>query len=206
MNRADVDKIYNGIKGEGLNDTGNFSANNRQAPVAPINFDEPIDYNLAQPTIGDLRNIVNTMSDDRDFEYEDRGTPNRPYVDGLPRTAPHPFYGDHDETEDNYNEEIGEYLYNNPWEKSVYNYFGDEGLAGWLVNQTGLSSPKQQDAFAEALNILEAKNTYDRDRQEYADFLTDLVKQNRDKGYYAGQRLVDSRPRSRQRNITGSAK
>ena len=205
MNRADVDRIYNGIKGEGLNGTGDFRHSNTGNPIAPINFDEPIDYNLDQPTIGALKNIVNSMSDDREWLDEDSGM-TRPHVDGLPDRARVPFYGEHDLPDDDYTAELDEYLYNHPDEKSLFNYFGEQGLAGWLINQPKLSSPYQQDMFAEGMNILEAYNRDQRKRAEYANFLQDMAKSS-DKGFYLGQRLREKeRPRSRQRNITGSAK
>lgn len=219
----------NGIHGEGLNgDPGDIT---QQQVDTPWNLgDNVVDNNVELFTVNNLRNIVDAMSDDAQWEKSvyNEEHPDNPISDiqvgAFPRTVPRRFFSEYPEDTD----EAADFLYNNPWNKGIQDYFIDEGQYGWLYNNPDLQTQEQQADFSRMLNLLQGANDYrlrqeqaDRDeytrnRQLYGDALMELMAQrqtpqnnrsllNEAIQQIRDQEILDNRPSPRRRNITGSA-
>jgi len=219
----------NAIHGEGLN--GGPGDITQQQVDTPWNLgDNVVDNNVEPFTVNNLRNIVDAMSDDAQWEKSvyNEEHPDNPISDiqvgAFPRTVPRRFFSEYPEDTD----EAADFLYNNPWNKGIQDYFINEGQYGWLYNNPDLQTQEQQADFSRMLNLLQGANDYrlrqeqaDRDeytrnRQLYGDALMELMAQrqtpqnnrsllNEAIQQVRDQEILENRPSPRRRNITGSA-
>jgi len=166
-----------------------------------------------QITPEQLQNIVNAMSNDAAANRENTSlSPNMLYGYG---DAPRDFFS----------------RYDTPAEKpegysSVYQFLEDEGLDNWVTNSGIADSGVDQLNAARAFQLMQNANDYDRqqnldqwaqeyrDNQLYGDALMELMAQQQAQNNNRSlledalqqireQEILENRPASRQRHITG---
>lgn len=198
MTRSEIDTIYN--KGSGLNGVpGDIQQAQRPVPWGALG-NEAVSIGLRNPTVNDIRAIVDEMSNDKEWlkegYQESTGKEyNRPHLEMFPDTSAHPYISTGPKGVNS------DYYYNHPEQAGLDYYFDKQGLGEWFENQT--LSPQGQDRFAEAMNLLEAMNNHTRKQDTYGSFLQDLVKENprpeKDFNFHQGD--YKKRPRARERHI-----
>lgn len=203
------------IHGEGLNGGPGNITQQQVAPPMYWNGETPVLQGPAVLTAGQLKDIVNEMSDDQmwmDMVYNEEH-PEAPRSDiqvGMFPNRPDRAYG----SDYVWDTEAGDFLYNHPEYKGVQDYFADHGALDWLSERP--LSDADKDAIARTMNLLQGINDYNRrqnleatkneimQRNLYGDTLVDLL-QNTPEGQSILGKAQKPKPMARERHISGPA-